>query len=178
MSALLKTIDDFSTLPDSAYYQAPTYIEDLKKPSINNDLFLSNNLNLVNFTNYGLLDFSRTAPIPKTESAPQRGFKLLQEWFGTVTEINSNTFTAVISDRTNPENTDELVVLDLSEVPEDDVKILRLGSLFYWSVGYEDSPGIPRQRVSRIRLQRLPGLTVREILKAEKKALSFKDIFN
>lgn len=178
MNALLKTIDDFQTLPDSAYYQASTYLEDVKKPSINNELFISNNLNLVNFTNYGQLDFSRTAPIPKTDTIPQRGFKLIQEWFGTVTDVNTKTFTAVISDRTNTNNSNELVELDLSEVPEDDVKILRAGSLFYWSVGYEDSPGIPRQRVSRIRLQRLPGLTVREILKAEQKAQSFKDIFN
>lgn len=178
MSALLKTIDDFQSFPDSSYNQAPTYIEDVKKSSINNELFSSDNLNLVNYTNYGRLNFSRTAPIPKTECIPQRSFKLLQEWFGTVADVNTKTFTAVISDRTNSDNSKEFVELDLSEVPEDDIKILRPGSLFYWSVGYEDSPGIPRQRVSRIRLQRLPGLTVREILKAEQKAQAFKDIFS
>ena len=54
---------------------------------------------------------------------------------------------------------------------------MRIGALFYWSIGYEDGPGIPRQRVSRFRLKRLPGLTVREIENAKKNAASFKELF-
>lgn len=106
-----------------------------------------------------------------------RPFQMLQQWEGKVSAVSKDAFVAVISDRTNPENPQEEVEIELSEIPQDDVSLVRPGSFFYWAVGYEDAPGIPRQRVSRIRFRRLPGWTTREIKRAKQKASQLAELF-
>lgn len=106
-----------------------------------------------------------------------RSFQLLQQWEGRVEEINSDTFVAIISDKTNVDNSDEEVEIFFSEIEREDLSFVRPGALFYWSVGYEDGRGVPRQRVSRICFRRLPGLTTRDIERAENYAKKLGDIF-
>lgn len=117
-------------------------------------------------------------PVPKTAvDLTPRHFQLIQQWEGVVKAVSHDAFTCVLADKTNRENFDEEVEIDLSEVPDGDERLLRPGACFYWSIGYESGPGLPRQRVSRIRLQRLPGLTRRQIAKAERNALKLSSLF-
>ena len=117
-------------------------------------------------------------PVPKISEFPlPRSFQLLQQWEGVVKAISSDAFTCVIKDKTNPDNFDEEVEIDTSEVPEGDLHLLRPGSWFYWSIGYESGPGLPRQRVSRIRFRRLAGLSMRQLEKARANAKKISSLF-
>lgn len=117
-------------------------------------------------------------PIPKISATTYRSFKLLQEWEGQVQQVTGSSFVAIITDRTNQENDQEEVEIDMAEVAPDDHALVRPGSLFYWAVGYEHGQGIPRQRVSRIRFRRLPGLTTRDIARAKQNAKTFRSLFD
>lgn len=128
-------------------------------------------------TNNVVQPIRETRPLPKISDAPSRSFQLLQQWEGQVQQVTENSFIAVIADKTSPENDDEEVEIDLAEVAPDDHALVRPGSLFYWSVGYEHGRGLPRQRVSRIRFRRLPGLTMRDIARAKQKAREFRSLF-
>lgn len=118
------------------------------------------------------------APVPKISVTPlQRNFQLIQQWEGVVKAVSSDAFTCVIKDKTNSDNFDEEVEIDTSEVPEGDLHLLRPGSWFYWSIGYESGPGLPRQRVSRIRFKRLAGLSWRQLEKARSNAHKISSLF-
>lgn len=117
--------------------------------------------------------------VPKVRDAGfNRSFQLLQQWEGQVKEVTADSFVAIISDMTNPGNEEEEVEIGLEEVAPDDIRLLRPGSLFYWAVGYEDGRGVPRQRVSRIRFRRLPGLTTRDVARAKETARKFATLFD
>lgn len=125
----------------------------------------------------------RTSVVKKLRVVPHvvakfsRSFRLLQGWEGLVTQVSDDSFMSIITDKTNSDNDQEEVELDLGEIPEEDLRFVRAGALFYWSVGYEDGLGIPRQRVSRIRFKRLPGLTTREIARAKATADTLSSLF-
>ncbi len=107
-------------------------------------------------------------------------FRLLQMWEGRVIsiDIDNNEFTAVISDKTNPDLPDEQVTLSIEDVPKNDLQLLNKGAVFYWSIGYADYPGRPRTRESRIRFRRLPKWTHRELVKAREKGAELAKIFS
>lgn len=103
------------------------------------------------------------------------GRKLLQSWEGRVIEVHDNEFTAIISDRTNPNNPDEEVVIDKEEVSPDDHELIFPGAVFYWSIGYKD--GEPRRMVSQIRFCRLPALSRHELERATSEARQLAELF-
>jgi len=94
-------------------------------------------------------------------------FNLLQRWDGIVQSVDVESVRAIIYDRTNQDNPEEGVVLELAEIPPEDLHLAKPGAVFYWSIGYVEGPGTPRQRVSRIRFRRLPEWTKRELSDAE-----------
>jgi len=120
----------------------------------------------------GNTEFEYEDSIQAPQLAPQylkplKGkFQLLQLWEGRITEIADNTFSAIISDKTNPDLPDELVSLDIEEVTPCDLPLLELGSVFYWSIRYADFPGHGRSKESKIRFRRLPVWTQKEINRA------------
>lgn len=107
-------------------------------------------------------------------------FRLLQQWEGRVVNINEQKkqFTAIISDRTNKEYPDEEVDLSIDEIPPHDVNLLKKGAVFYWSIGFADYPGRPRERVSRIRFRRLAAWTDSELIRAREKGVSLARLFS
>ncbi len=109
--------------------------------------------------------------------APVRNFTMLQQWEGRVISVSEDSFIAIISNRTNPQNSQEEIEIELSEIPHDDTNLISPGAFFYWSIGYEDGSGIPRQRVSRIRFRRLPNWTKREINLAKQQSKRFSNLF-
>lgn len=121
--------------------------------------------------------FPQPLPSIRAVNSQLSPFRMLQQWEGKVVTVSRDTFVAIISDRTNPENPEEEVEIELSEISQNDIGLIRPGSFFYWAVGYEDAPGIPRQRVSRIRFRRLPGWTAQEIKRAKQKASQLAELF-
>jgi hypothetical protein len=113
----------------------------------------------------------------KNPNVAARPFYLIQQWEGKVSKTLADSFVATLEDKTTPTNPGEEVEIELSEISEEDRALVRSGAFFYWSVGYEDAPGVPRQRVSRIRFRRLPGWTSREIERAKKSSEQFADLF-
>lgn len=169
-----------SDVPDSSFhsggfYEKPPYLSELGEAAINDTVSLTNNIPTQ-------ADRRKQAINPKGVSGlkllkQERSFQLLQSWEGRVDEVQEGEMVATIRDKTNPSNPEEGVVISLGEVSEEDQKLVRPGAVFYWSIGYEGSPGFPRRRISQIRFRRLPGWTKREIKNAEKKAEEFSGLF-
>ncbi len=105
------------------------------------------------------------------------GFKLLQLWEGRIVEVRNAEFDAIIVDKTNPDFIDELVILDIEEISPDDLPLLRIGSVFYWSIGYLDYPGRGRTRESKIRFRRLRGWSEKEINESKRVGKRFAEFF-
>lgn len=83
-------------------------------------------------------------------------FQLLQLWLGVVQEIADDSVVVTLFDQTNRQYPEEDVTISLSEIPEHDLPLLQPGSVLYWSIGYREGQGQPRERFSRIRARRLP----------------------
>src|ERR1700733_12686035 len=83
---------------------------------------------------------------------------VLQRWIGRVASVHADRFFAVTIDVTNPRNPAEEVEFDLAEVSEGDRSLVAEGAMFYWSIGYQDSRGGQRERISSLRLVRAPRL--------------------
>jgi hypothetical protein len=89
---------------------------------------------------------------------PTERFQLLQLWVGVVQEISDNGGLVVtLVDQTDHHYPDEEVTISLADVPEQDRPLLMPGAVLYWSISYREDQGQPRERVSRIRVRRLPA---------------------
>jgi hypothetical protein len=104
-------------------------------------------------------------PVALTESR-----RLLQLWEGLVQAVTGEVFIATLRDKTNPTYPEEEMSIALDEVPVDDRALVVPGAVFYWSIGYKEGPGQPREGFSRIRFRRLPGWSARELSDARGRA--------
>ena len=94
-------------------------------------------------------------------------FQVLQEWEGYVIEIGEDDFTARLLDLTaGSSHEEEEAVIPFSEISKDDLKHLRLGSIFRWIIGYAHSTNGTKQRVSQIIFRKLPVVTKQDIAEA------------
>jgi hypothetical protein len=98
-----------------------------------------------------------------SDEQPTQKVRILQRWIGRIERIESESFVAVINDLTKPQYPPEEVELDRGEIPPGDVDLLIPGAAFYWTIGYVDSPGGQRQRVSAFRFVRQPRLSQTEM---------------
>ena len=95
-------------------------------------------------------------------------FQVLQEWEGYIIEIGEDDFTARLLDLTaESSHEEEEAVIPFSEISKDDLKHLRLGSIFRWIIGYEHTTSEAKQRVSQIVFRELPIVTKQDIAEAE-----------
>jgi hypothetical protein len=79
--------------------------------------------------------------------------KKVQNWRGVISQMNATSFVARLEDLTKG-GTDELGEFDFSDISDDDKKLIRVGAIFYWSVGLYMEHGQIAKR-SDIRFQRL-----------------------
>ncbi len=93
--------------------------------------------------------------LPLTSSTER--FHLLQLWEGVVQEVREDSILVTLVDQTHRDYPDEEAELVMAEIPEGDRALVVPGAVLYWSVGYKEGPGQPRERISRIRLRRLPA---------------------
>jgi hypothetical protein len=88
---------------------------------------------------------------------------VLQKWTGTVQRVMPHKFFAILDDTTNPSNPLEEVELDIQEISESDLPLLVVGGAFYWSIGYRDTSGGQRERVSTLRFARQPSFSQADV---------------
>ena len=101
-------------------------------------------------------------------SQPSTRFEVLQKWEGIVLDVLRESFTARLIDLTL-EGSDEEAEFALDEIDEGDKDLLKPGAVFYWNIGYSDSPS-GRARVSIIRFRRLPVWRSEELQRAKRDA--------
>jgi len=107
-------------------------------------------------------NFMPTAILSRSENS-RSVFLPLQEWEGVVTRILDDSFTALMADLSDRERgLQDEAEFPLSDVESDANPLLKVGSIFRWSVGYVVVDGT-RHRSSRVVFRRLPGWTKRDI---------------
>lgn len=118
---------------------------------------------------------ARLATAQRLTSAPTR-FDLRQQWEGTVAAVEGDSFTVTLQDLTDPRVPEESAELFIEDVGESDRALIEPGAVFYWSVGYEDTPR-GRERKSIIRFRRLPGWSKQELSAVRAKTAELSDYF-
>jgi hypothetical protein len=103
----------------------------------------------------------------------RRKIDLLQQWEALVTEVTDDAEWAEIIDLTDPSNAAEVVEIPFAEFAVSDRPLLQPGSVFYWSIGYETSPGGTIRRVSEIRVRRTAAWSPRTIASLKARACEF-----
>ena len=107
-------------------------------------------------------------------SQPRTRFEVLQKWEGIVLDVLDDSFTARLIDLTL-QGFDEEAEFALEEIDEGDKPLLKPGAIFYWNIGYSDSPS-GRARVSIIRFRRLPIWRSEELERAKHDAERLSDL--
>jgi hypothetical protein len=103
--------------------------------------------------------------------------KILQSWEGRVVEILEDEFSAILEDETNPELNEEIVTLDKNVISPNDLKLLKEGAVFYWTIGYCDPIGRGRLTFSEIRFRRLINWSKDSVKQALKRGAELAEIF-
>ncbi len=84
----------------------------------------------------------------------------LQEWEGYVVEIGETKFTAHLTDLTAGDaHESEEATIPRSALSDEDNARMRVGGIFRWAIGYEQSAAGTRGCVSRIALREYPVFT-------------------
>jgi murein DD-endopeptidase MepM/ murein hydrolase activator NlpD len=101
--------------------------------------------------------------------------EILQRWDGVVLSVGDETFRARLFDQRSGKPRVEADVY-LSDVAEQDRSLLKPNATFYWHMGYRDPHG-DRERVSKIRFQRLPPKSQADIRRAELRVAERRKLF-
>ncbi len=90
-------------------------------------------------------------------------FHAIQEWEGYVVEIENNNIVAHLVDLTAGKSFEsEEAVIPFTEISDHDLKFLKIGSIFRWVIGYEQTIEGTKKRVSNIVFRDLPRLTAND----------------
>lgn len=108
-------------------------------------------------------------PNVDASEAPREALIPLQRWEGVVLDVEDTSFVVRLVD-TAGENADEEVTLPKGELCEFDLELLEPGAILYWTIGYRRTVRGVRERVSRIRLRRLPAWTESQLRDAKERA--------
>jgi len=103
-------------------------------------------------------------------------FDVRQQWEGVVTSMGDDEFSVVLRDVSRAEASEYEAVLSKEEISEDDLPLLKAGAVLYWTIGYKTRAGT-RERVSTIRLRRLPAWSRADIERVKRQAGELDDLF-
>jgi hypothetical protein len=110
-------------------------------------------------------------PAPNSVDTSERLREILialQSWEGVVLDVGEASFVVRLIDAAD-EHADEEVTLSKDELSDFDLELLEPGAILYWTIGYRQRVGGARERVSRIRLRRLPAWTARQLTEAQER---------
>ena len=96
---------------------------------------------------------------------------IIQDWEGIVESIETKTFTALLRDLTaNEAYPGEMADLPIEDIAPDDLGLLKLGAIFYLTVGRSTDVTGQQQRFSRMEFRRLPVWTSADFNRADERA--------
>lgn len=123
------------------------------------------------------LNSPRILHTPKLSPFTKRqfvSFSPLQEWEGYVIDIQKDCFTARLIDITaGSDIAEEEADFPIEDLSSSDLRLLKLGAVFRWMIGYQRSKGGTKQRVSRVIFRDLPQWTRSELESSKEKALNY-----
>ena len=98
--------------------------------------------------------------------------KTRQIWEGTITEVRDREFVAVLRDKTEPRNPDEVATFtfDNTEISEEDQNLIFSGSSFYWIIGTQQTIAKQAINVSMLQFRRLPAWSQTRLSRAMERA--------
>ena len=96
-------------------------------------------------------------------------FTSLKKWRGVVLKTYKDCFLCRLVDQDGNSPDEEAEIL-LTEISDEDLQLIDIGAVFYWSIGYQINPSGTRTRSSIIRFRRLPVWRSEELSEAQKKA--------
>lgn len=99
----------------------------------------------------------------------QPRFVILQKWEAIVLTVSSDSFIARLINQTDS-GPDQEAEFSTEEIDEPDHPLIQPGAVFYWTLGYSDSPGGQRNRISSLRFRRLPAWNKKDIETAKAEA--------
>jgi hypothetical protein len=88
---------------------------------------------------------------------------VLHHWECTVVSVGEASFTATLRSLRDPSDTEKEAEIPTDEITPDDLELLQRGAVFYWTIGYDVSPGGTRRRSSQVKFRRLPAWTKKDI---------------
>ena len=111
-------------------------------------------------------------PATPSERSNETSPLILQEWEGSVVELNDDDFVAHLIDLTrdpdvNVYEVEEEAVIPYVELSQDDRLQIQVGSILRWVIGYQLTPGGTRTRFSRIVLRDLPVVTEQDLVRGK-----------
>lgn len=126
------------------------------------------------------VDYTKLTEIITRAKRPVSTFNFvaMQEWEGYVTEIKEDTFTAILVDVTKKDNEPtEEADFEMDEISNSDKKLLKIGSVFRWAIGYNTS-GSTKMKSSFVVFRNLPAYSKKELAAAQTKAESLSKSIN
>lgn len=119
----------------------------------------------------------RVKPNPKPLVIDEPGI-VLQDWEGCVVNVNADTFTARLLDRTRNAKIDtEIAEIPLDEVDMGDRDLLRDGAIFYLTIRRRLTPTGRHEVGSQIVFRRLPAWHRSSLDRIEAEATKLSDFF-
>jgi hypothetical protein len=108
---------------------------------------------------------------------PRETLIALQSWEGVVLDVHEGSFVARLVDVADM-HPEEEVTLSRDELSDFDLELLEPGAILYWTIGYLQRARGSRERVSRIRLRRLPAWSRLELAEARERAATLASDLN
>ncbi len=109
-------------------------------------------------------------PLPRSKAPEVKSrFVLLQKWEGTVLQTRPGSFLGRLVDLQG-EHPDDEAEIPVEELSPEDLDLVKVGAVFYWSIGYLDEANGERRRTSVIRFRRLPAWSKEELRRARRQA--------
>jgi hypothetical protein len=94
--------------------------------------------------------------VKRLPAVEQPRFVVLQKWEGVVLSVGNDMFIARLINQTDS-GPDQEAEFSKDEIDKPDHPLMQPGAIFYWTLGYSDSPGGQRNRISSLRFRRLPA---------------------
>jgi hypothetical protein len=116
--------------------------------------------------------------VPMRRVFPRGTFVPIEQWEGIVLSVEDDSFSARLVNRTNdriPDEEGQFTFAQLSS-PED-CELITPGAIFYFSVGYEESPSRQRRLSAFLRFRRLPAWTKTELAEVEEETSRLAALF-
>ena len=101
---------------------------------------------------------------PELSASSEVRVEVRQQWEGAVESIENGEFEAILTDLTDKSRPAEYATFSVDELSDDDRRLLQVGAVFYWTIGYEtDRRDGGRRGFTAVRFRRIPAWSRREV---------------